>query len=111
MDTVVENSIWSKTIEYVTPDLAAKRARLDAINIGIKEADSLKAQADAMAKIPIPAAAAALARAMRLFMNLLLYRGGYPPAIIHAKERQSYYEALKGEPLETFLPKVGNLYR
>jgi len=34
----------------------------------------------------------------RLFMNLLLYRGGYPPAIIHAKERQSYYEALKGEP-------------
>ena len=48
-----------KTIEYVTPDLAAKRARLDAINIGIKEADTLKAQADAMAKIPIPAAAAA----------------------------------------------------
>lgn len=34
----------------------------------------------------------------RLFMNLLLYRAGYPPAIIHAKERQNYYEALKGEP-------------
>jgi Fic family protein len=34
----------------------------------------------------------------RLFMNLLLYRAGYPPAIIHAKERQAYYEALKGEP-------------
>jgi len=34
----------------------------------------------------------------RLFMNLLLYRSGYPPAIIHAKERQGYYEALKGEP-------------
>lgn len=34
----------------------------------------------------------------RLFMNLLLYRAGYPPAIIHAKERQGYYEALKGEP-------------
>lgn len=34
----------------------------------------------------------------RLLMNLLLYRGGYPAAVIHAKERQNYYEALKGEP-------------
>lgn len=32
----------------------------------------------------------------RLFMNLLLIRGGYPPAIIHSTERQRYYEALKG---------------
>jgi Fic family protein len=32
----------------------------------------------------------------RLFMNLLLLRGGYPPAIIHSTERQRYYEALKG---------------
>ncbi|HEX8790408.1 MAG TPA: Fic family protein [Polyangiaceae bacterium] len=32
----------------------------------------------------------------RLFMNLLLLRSGYPPAIIHASERQRYYEALKG---------------
>lgn len=48
-----------KTIEYVTPDLAAKRERLDAINIGIREADTLKAQANAMAAIPVPAAAAA----------------------------------------------------
>jgi len=31
----------------------------------------------------------------RLFMNLLLMRGGLPPAIIHATERQRYYEALK----------------
>ena len=29
-------------------------------------------------------------------MNLLLLRGGYPPAIIHSTERQRYYEALKG---------------
>jgi len=32
----------------------------------------------------------------RLFMNLLLLRSGYPPAIVHATERQRYYEALKG---------------
>ena len=32
----------------------------------------------------------------RLLMNLLLLRFGYPPAIIHAAERQRYYEALKG---------------
>ncbi len=38
----------------------------------------------------------------RLFMNLLLYRSGYPAAIIHAKERQTYYEALKGEPNKIF---------
>ena len=31
----------------------------------------------------------------RLFMNLLLMRTGYPPAIIHHTERQRYYEALK----------------
>ena len=34
----------------------------------------------------------------RLFMNLLLLRSGYPPAIIHSAERQRYYEALKGSP-------------
>lgn len=32
----------------------------------------------------------------RLFMNLLLLRNGYPPAIVHSTERQRYYEALKG---------------
>ncbi|MCC6217676.1 MAG: Fic family protein [Polyangiaceae bacterium] len=32
----------------------------------------------------------------RLVMNLVLLRSGYPPAIIHAAERQRYYEALKG---------------
>jgi len=31
----------------------------------------------------------------RLLMNLILLRAGYPPAIIHATERQRYYEALK----------------
>lgn len=32
----------------------------------------------------------------RLFMNLLLMRAGFPPAIVHSTERQRYYEALKG---------------
>jgi Fic family protein len=32
----------------------------------------------------------------RLFMNLILLRLGYPPAIIHSTERQRYYDALKG---------------
>jgi Fic family protein len=31
----------------------------------------------------------------RLVMNLILLRHGYPPVIIHATERQRYYEALK----------------
>ncbi|MGF1469398.1 MAG: Fic family protein [Sandaracinaceae bacterium] len=31
----------------------------------------------------------------RLLMNLILLRGGYPPAVIHATERQRYYDALK----------------
>lgn len=31
----------------------------------------------------------------RLVMNLVLLRNGYPPAVIHATERQRYYEALK----------------
>ena len=31
----------------------------------------------------------------RLLMNLILLRGGYPAAVIHATERQRYYDALK----------------
>ncbi len=31
----------------------------------------------------------------RLMMNLILLRQGYPPAIVHATERQRYYDALK----------------
>ena len=36
----------------------------------------------------------------RLFMNLLLLRNGFPPAVIHSTERQQYYEALRGDPNE-----------
>jgi hypothetical protein len=38
-------------------------------------------------------------RVARLFMNMLLMRAGYPPAIIHSTDRQRYYEALKGSAL------------
>jgi Fic family protein len=31
----------------------------------------------------------------RLLMNLILMREGYPPAILHATDRQRYYDALK----------------
>jgi len=34
----------------------------------------------------------------RLLMNYFLMRGGYLPAVIHASDRQSYYEALKMGP-------------
>lgn len=34
-------------------------------------------------------------RVGRLLMNLMLLRAGYPPAILHATDRQRYYEALR----------------
>jgi Fic family protein len=34
----------------------------------------------------------------RLLMNYFLMRASYPPAVIHASDRQSYYEALKAGP-------------
>jgi Fic family protein len=34
----------------------------------------------------------------RLFMNLILLREGYPPTVIHATDRQRYYEAMKTSP-------------
>ena len=37
-------------------------------------------------------------RLARLLMNMMLMRDGYPPAIVHATERQRYYEALKTSP-------------
>jgi len=37
----------------------------------------------------------------RLVMNLVLLPGGYPPAIVHATERQRYYDALKTSDNQT----------
>lgn len=38
----------------------------------------------------------------RLAMNLVLLRGGYPPAIIHSTERQRYYESLRGPSTQLY---------
>jgi Fic family protein len=52
-----------------------------------------RAHYDLLRVFPFPSDSGKVAR---LFMNLLLLRSGYPPAIIHSTERQRYYEALKG---------------
>jgi Fic family protein len=52
-----------------------------------------RAHYDILRVFPFPVDSGKVAR---LFMNLLLLRGGYPPAIVHSTERQRYYEALKG---------------
>jgi hypothetical protein len=54
-----------------------------------------RAHYDLLRVFPFPSDSGKVAR---LFMNLLLMRSGHPPAIIHATERQRYYDALKGEP-------------
>lgn len=52
-----------------------------------------RAHYDLLRVFPFPIDSGKVAR---LLMNLLLLRGGYPPAIVHSTERQRYYEALKG---------------
>jgi Fic family protein len=52
-----------------------------------------RAHYDLLRVFPFPTDSGKVAR---LFMNLLLLRNGYPPAIVHSTERQRYYEALKG---------------
>jgi Fic family protein len=52
-----------------------------------------RAHYDMLRVFPFPQDSGKVAR---LFMNLLLLRSGYPPAIIHSTERQRYYDALKG---------------
>jgi hypothetical protein len=43
-------------------------------------------------------------KVVRLLMNLILLRSGYPPSIIHSTERQRYYEALKSS-----LPTIASM--
>jgi Fic family protein len=52
-----------------------------------------RAHYDLLRVFPFPTDSGKVAR---LLMNVLLLRGGYPPAIVHSTERQRYYEALKG---------------
>jgi Fic family protein len=53
-----------------------------------------KAHFHLMAIYPWPKNSSKVAR---LFMNLLLLRDGYPPAVIHSIERQRYYDVMRAE--------------
>jgi Fic family protein len=86
--------------EYAAPDRIAYRVRqvVDWLNDPEtrKNVSTLRASAKAHYELartyPFPHDSGKVAR---LFMNLLLMRGGLPPAVIHAAERQRYYESLK----------------
>ncbi|HVJ18149.1 MAG TPA: Fic family protein [Polyangiaceae bacterium] len=88
--------------EYAPPDKIAYRVRqvIDWLNgpepKKIKNPMRVAARVhyDLLRIFPFPQDSGKVAR---LLMNILLLRGGYPPAIIHSTERQKYYEALKGQ--------------
>lgn len=94
--------------EYAPPDKITYRLRqvIDWLNSPEtrKKVGTLrmaaKAHYDLARTYPFPTDSGKVAR---LFTNILLLRGGLPPAIIHATERQRYYEALKaGTPSSLF---------
>ncbi len=86
--------------EYAAPDKIAYRVRqvIEWVNSprAKKSAGALRTAArahyDLARTYPFQRDSGKVAR---LFMNFLLMRGGLPPAIVHATERQRYYEALK----------------
>jgi hypothetical protein len=93
--------------EYAPPDRIAYKVRqtVDWVNDREKKnMDTLriaaKAHYDLARAYPFTHASGKVAR---LFMNFLLLRAGFPPAIIHAKERQRYYEALKAPSPSTLV--------
>lgn len=86
--------------EYAAPDKIAYKVRnvVDWVNdpenvknVGVLRV-AAKAHYDLGRTYPFAQDSGKVAR---LFMNLILMRAGFPPAIIHATERQRYYEALK----------------
>ncbi|WP_172824801.1 Fic family protein [Pajaroellobacter abortibovis] len=87
--------------EYAPPDKISSRMAqiIDWVNdpIVLKKRGpfrmAVRAHYDLLRVFPFPQNSGKVAR---LFLNLLLLRNGYPPAIIHSTERQRYYEALKG---------------
>jgi Fic family protein len=86
--------------EYAPPDKIAYKIRqvTDWVNHADTRRDvgvikmAAKAHYDLARAYPFPNDSGKVAR---LFMNMLLLGGGMPPAIIHATQRQPYYEALK----------------
>lgn len=87
--------------EYAPPDKIAYKLRqvIDWVNDPETRRTrtpirlAARAHYDIVRIFPFPTDSGKVAR---LVMNLLLLRGGCPPAIIHSTERQRYYEALKG---------------
>jgi Fic family protein len=87
--------------EYAPPDKIAYKLRqvIDWVNDPDTRRTrtpvrlAARAHYDIVRIFPFPTDSGKVAR---LVMNLLLLRGGCPPAIIHSTERQRYYEALKG---------------
>jgi Fic family protein len=88
--------------EYAPPDKIAYRVRQIMDWLNGPEAKKMKNPLRVAARVhydlvrvfPFPQDSG---KVSRLLMNIVLLRGGYPPAIIHSTERQRYYEALKGQ--------------
>jgi len=88
--------------EYAPPDKIAYRVRQIMDWLNGPEAKKMKNPLRVAARVhydlvrvfPFPNDSG---KVSRLLMNIVLLRGGYPPAIIHSTERQRYYEALKGQ--------------
>ena len=86
--------------EYAAPDKIAYKVRqtIDWVNSALTKRGTpplrvaAKAHYDLARAYPFTQDSGKVAR---LFMNFLLMRAGMPAAIIHATERQRYYEALK----------------
>ena len=87
--------------EYAAPDKIAYKVRQIMDWLNGPEAKKMKNPLRVAARVhydlvrvfPFPNDSGKVAR---MLMNVVLLRGGYPPAIIHSTERQRYYEALKG---------------
>ena len=88
--------------EYAAPDKIAYRVRQIMDWLNGPEAKKMKSPLRVAARVhydllrvfPFPLDSG---KVSRLLMNIVLLRGGYPPAIVHSTERQRYYEALKGQ--------------
>ncbi len=86
--------------EYAAPDKIAHRVRLTLDWLADPETKknvsplriAAKAHYDLACVYPFAKSSGKIAR---LIMNIILMRNGLPPAIIHATERQRYYETLK----------------
>ena len=87
--------------EYTAPDKIAYRVRQIMDWLNGPEAKKMKNPLRVAARVHYDLLrvfpfAQDSGKVARLLMNIILLRGGYPPAIVHSTERQRYYEALKG---------------